>query len=668
MSKKLIAIALAGLFAFSAVSVKADTLSDLQAIITSLTAQIAALQAQITGLSGGTTTVCFNTDLSQGMTSNDVKNLQIKLGVTPTSGYFGPITLAAVKTFQTAHGVINTGYVGPLTRASLNTLYCTPTTTTTIATGYPAGCTSAVGFSTTTGLSCAGTVSYPAGCTSTAGFSSTTGLSCATPVAATEGNLTVTQYPLPASGTVIVYGGNLNTEIVAYKLKATNSDIRVKRFLLQFGITNDFPWRALTSISIWDGTTLLKEVAVNATNFTEATFATTYTMTLDGLDVLVAKDTEKVLSIKVSALSVPQYTTPPSPPMTVFIPANGVRGIDSTGLNVYGPGVGLVAINFTTALAQIPTLTITAATDNPLTGNFIGNLTAVSRVDLLKINVKAEGIGMTFKSGLITLVTNTGNNTISTVELYDGATLLAATATSTAAPATYALSTYTLVVPAGTTKVLTFKGVVPAATAAGNTVRIDLPVNGLIGIDTNSAVNGGPATIVTGAALTHYLVAPTFALNSASVVRSNSTTSTINDVGDFAIGIKVTANGGDIYLPTVAHTTLGTATGTPEGFLPVINPGLGTPAAGTSSYWSCDSVAIESAVVNDFTWRIPSGATSVCTFNLHAVNTLVAGYYNVSIGNITWGTSVTDLNDGVNNINQITGLTALKAPATNLGI
>lgn len=41
------------------------------------------------------------------------------------------------------------------------------------------GCTSTVGFSTTTGLSCSGTVSYPAGCTSTVGFSTTTGQSCA---------------------------------------------------------------------------------------------------------------------------------------------------------------------------------------------------------------------------------------------------------------------------------------------------------------------------------------------------------------------------------------------------------------------------------------------------------------------------------------------------------
>ncbi|MFA5392423.1 MAG: peptidoglycan-binding domain-containing protein [Candidatus Paceibacterota bacterium] len=656
MSKKLIAIALAGVFALSIVApVKAVTIEELQA-------QIAVLLAQITALSGSqaTGTVCFNTDLSQGMTANDVKNLQIVLNKNSStrvalsgagsSGnettYFGSLTFAAVKNFQASKSIINTGYVGPLTRAALNALYCvalpTTTTTTTLApvTGLPAGCTSTAGFSPTTGVACSSTVT-----------------------AAVEGALTVTQYPIPASNTVIVYGGDVNREITAYKIRATNSDIRVKRFLLQFAIAADFPWRDLSTISIWDGTTLLKEVAVNATNFSETTFATTYTMTLDGLDVLVAKDTEKVLSIKASALAVPQYIGA----MTVLIPANGVRGVDTTGLNIYGPAGALAAVNFTTAAAQAPTVTVTAATDNPLAGNFIGSLTAVTRVDLMKLNVKAEGVAMTFKGGRINVITNTGNTAMSTVELYDGATLLSATATTTAAPAAHDLTTYTLVVPAGTTKVLTFKAVVPANTTAADQISIDLPATtGLTGVDANgTARNNGATGGVTGAILTHYLVAPTFALNSASVLRSNSTSGTVNDVGDFSIGVKVTANGGDIFLPTAAHTTHGAGLAA-EGFLNNIVDGAGTVGA-TSSYWACDSVAIEDATAGNLVWRIPSGATSVCTVNLHAINTTAAGYYDVSIGAIIWGDTVTDLNVGTD-IVQATGLTALKAPATNLGI
>ena len=74
----------------------------------------------------GAETFVFTTYLSFGMQSNDVKELQERLRkegffTFPTStGYFGPITLAAVKAYQTAHGISATGFVGPLTIAELN--------------------------------------------------------------------------------------------------------------------------------------------------------------------------------------------------------------------------------------------------------------------------------------------------------------------------------------------------------------------------------------------------------------------------------------------------------------------------------------------------------------------------------------------------------------------
>jgi peptidoglycan hydrolase-like protein with peptidoglycan-binding domain len=45
--------------------------------------------------------------------------VQRKLGVRPTSGWYGPLTRAAVKRYQRAHGIPQTGKVGPKTWASL---------------------------------------------------------------------------------------------------------------------------------------------------------------------------------------------------------------------------------------------------------------------------------------------------------------------------------------------------------------------------------------------------------------------------------------------------------------------------------------------------------------------------------------------------------------------
>lgn len=68
----------------------------------------------------------FMGNLAQGMVSEDVKQLQSRLRAEgyftyPTdTGYFGPITLAAVQAYQAANGIPSTGFVGVLTRTSLN--------------------------------------------------------------------------------------------------------------------------------------------------------------------------------------------------------------------------------------------------------------------------------------------------------------------------------------------------------------------------------------------------------------------------------------------------------------------------------------------------------------------------------------------------------------------
>ncbi len=101
--------------------------------ITSLRGEVERLQALLASLSGGSqgqvlgvSTFKFLNDLSEGMENEDVKELQARLrsaghfSFATDTGYFGAVTVEAVKAYQAANGIPSTGYVGPLTRASLN--------------------------------------------------------------------------------------------------------------------------------------------------------------------------------------------------------------------------------------------------------------------------------------------------------------------------------------------------------------------------------------------------------------------------------------------------------------------------------------------------------------------------------------------------------------------
>lgn len=131
----------------------------------------------------------FNKNLSSGAKGDSVRELQTFLtaqglysgGIT---GTYSNSTKKAVSDLQNKYGIKPaSGLFGSLTRAQANKLTVTKITTSTIP-----GCTSAVGYSLTTGVSCSGQtptviikntpISNVVGCTSTIGQSSTTGLSC----------------------------------------------------------------------------------------------------------------------------------------------------------------------------------------------------------------------------------------------------------------------------------------------------------------------------------------------------------------------------------------------------------------------------------------------------------------------------------------------------------
>ena len=143
---KIAAIALVAVAVVGVNTASAATVAELQAMIADLTAKISALSG--TPSTPAPASVTFTSNLTVGSKGAEVTALQnflIGKGYnTLATGYFGPMTKAALAAYQTAKGITPAaGYFGPLTRAAVNgeavMVPPTPTPGTTPSTGLSGG-------------------------------------------------------------------------------------------------------------------------------------------------------------------------------------------------------------------------------------------------------------------------------------------------------------------------------------------------------------------------------------------------------------------------------------------------------------------------------------------------------------------------------------------------
>src|SRR3989344_3057936 len=238
--------------------------------------------------------------LRQGSSGAQVMALQTTLGGLAVDGNFGPMTKAAVMAYQASRGLVADGVVGPMTGASLAGVMA--------GGSYPAGCSSASGFSVTTGLPCSGGGgSLPAGCMPGYLFSSTTGLSCSggttPPPSGLQGGAgSIDTYDLTSGLSNEEVGEDAeDVKVAGLNLEnSDNSDLSLTAVRLVFNegtAASDFDNYA-SEVSIWLGS---KEVArVDADEFNDDN-DWTKTVTLSGA-ILRSGDTED-LFVAVSGVS-----------------------------------------------------------------------------------------------------------------------------------------------------------------------------------------------------------------------------------------------------------------------------------------------------------------------------------------------------------------------------
>jgi len=385
-----------------------------------------------------------------------------------------------------------------------------------------------------------------------------------------------------------------------------------------------FPWQAFSTVSIWDGTTMLAELPVTEANAIKNTFAQIYTFNLSGFNLVIPNGTQKVLTVKVTTVPNP-VSAATAVTWTVSL-LTDVVSTDTAGVTYSTvSGSAITTNSLSLSAAQTASFTVTAAADNPLAGNVVGSTSATTKAEVLKFNVKNNtDVSATFNSGTITATSTYATTTVS-VELWDGGTLVAAAAPAASGAVTW--SNFTLPIAANATKTLTVKAVIAqlaSGYAGGDTVTISTgPV--LTGVDANSNVATATGTSVTGNAQSIYLAGPIFSFVSSTFPSTGDTTHP-QSTGNAKIVFSITAAGtNDIYVGSS-----GSATST-------ITP---TPAAASSTIangFTCTS-GVTSAT-NGF--RITAGNTATCELNttVQLTGTYAGAYYQVAVKQVTWGTS-----------------------------
>ena len=281
----------------------------------------AALTGESTGggIAGVPANYSWNRNLTVGATGVDVRYLQIalnqdidtRLAVAGAGSpgnetmYFGPITRNAVVRFQQKHSseiltplglTAGTGFVGPSTRAKLNAL-----------------------------AAAAPTPTPPADDDDDDDVTPTP-----TPVTGDEGfmnvdNISLSTHTLDLGETEVVY---------EVEVEAIDSDIDVRRVDVYFDLR---PWLYFSEVA------LLRDGDVVATlsgsgGFTEV--SGDWRARFTGLNEVIAEDSTSEFSIEVSVLA-SMAGTRESDTVEVWMPRDGIRGVDGLGLVQNAPGADL---------------------------------------------------------------------------------------------------------------------------------------------------------------------------------------------------------------------------------------------------------------------------------------------------------------------------------------
>ncbi|MEI6238172.1 MAG: peptidoglycan-binding domain-containing protein [bacterium] len=536
--KKIIIAGVIALGLFVGVSsASALTAQDVEMLVIALNLD-ATKAAQLRALVPAAPVFSFTRQLGVGAKGDDVVALQTKVGVSPATGYFGPITKAAVSAYQAQNGISPTGYVGPITLAKLNTaVVVTPVPT--------------PGTVVTPGITTVGA----------------------------EGFFTAKLAATPSNNSNLTAGTNV--PVIGAEIEAKQSDITVQRLDLQFTVkktnssgTEVHPANFVNTVKLYDGSTLILEKSLSSSDFTkDSSSSSQYYVRLTGFNFLVPKSQTKTLTVKVNTAT--GLDSPRWMKVQMYDSTRAIRGVDGAGIDNTDGFAEYRTHTFKTGGDS--TVTQTTDSANPTAKIWaVDDDNGVEEVPMMIFKLKST-VGSSVVTKIALLATSSiATSSPTSLKLYYGSELIGSESVTSSASAIGAVVNFTdltIDLSKDQTKVFTVKADFPALARGTSTVTLDRSAS-------EYETPDGSSGIFSGNDITSEVV--TLNGKAANVIWVSSTLPTV--VTDPNTGtttrmeaimrLNITASGGDLVEPVASDFVIKAATSTAGTQITLANVGF----------------------------------------------------------------------------------------------
>ena len=493
------------------------------------------------------------TTLKVGSKGEAVKAVQTVVGATPADGVFGKMTKAKVMAWQASNGLKADGVFGNASKAKANGGAVTSGT-------CPAG-----QFDPMTGKACGETTTYPAGCTSTVGYSTTTGTKCdgtttpgTTTPGTTDGSITASTSSYVSSGITLKKGDT--KDVAAVRLQATAGPVKVSRVDVTFNVR---PWLYFSTVALHDNTgkVLATKTLTGISDTTELTVGSLYMVRFDGIDYTVTPGTNPDLAVSASVLPATDKISGTQLVTTTF---SAMRTISEIGY-VDSPTVSqsnTVTLSSNSSTAAIYSRISPSA---PLAGQQVINATnTTTDVTLGAFSLKSTNNSSTLNTFVVNMSgTATDTTAFSNFRLYVGGSSVAGGVLS-GDNGTVTFNNLTVPLPLDTWTDLIVKADIASSTVVSDGVTVAVTLTDDSSHVTVTDVNYGTPTYDAGVrsgntlTLTQNSVAVSgiSAVLGSAIVQSNVTT---GYNATYAFTLTNNSNN-DLYVSSTPGTFVGTTT------------------------------------------------------------------------------------------------------------